>query len=171
MKRMNSREFLSLLASSAIITLLLAAVALPNYITSRERAKIARVRINMYAIQLAAEDFSTMADGLYPGGIRTTVNDLWPSNPNDRCIAGAERLPFPDNALISYIGFCNPFCYFFVSIRNGRIVKGISGCVFYCAYDQNDTIVGEGEAAMYYEIRGRGRRTPLDFLLTNREQE
>jgi hypothetical protein len=127
--------------------------------------------MNMYTIQLAAEDFSTMADGLYPGGIRTTINDLWPSIPNDRCISGGERPPFPDNALIYCIAFYNPFSYFFVAIRNGRIVKGVPGCVFYCAYDQNNAIVGEGEPAVHYEVRGIGRRVPLGLLLNNREQE
>ncbi len=151
------------------IVLALVVIAIPNYITSRDRAKIAEVKSNMHTIQLAAEDFSTMAEGCYPGGIKTTVHDLWPAYQNFYRIAGAEKPPFPDSALISQLRFQNPFCYYFSAVKNGRIAVRVKGCVYYCAYDQNGNIVGEGEAAVIYEIRGVGRGIPLTFMLSNRE--
>lgn len=153
------------------MVMILIAVAIPNYITSRDRAKIAEVKSNMHRIQLAAEDFATMAEGWYPGGIRTTVHDLFPSIPVYYCIAGAESPPFPENALINQLGFHNPFCYYFSAIRNGRIADRVKGCVYYCAYDIDGNLVGEGEAAVTYEIRGVGRGVPLDLILSNRAQE
>ncbi|TES94398.1 MAG: hypothetical protein E3J87_00430 [Candidatus Cloacimonadota bacterium] len=152
------------------IVLALVVIAIPNYITSRDRAKIAEVKSNMHTIQLAAEDFSTMAEGCYPGGIKTTIHQVWPPLLLDYCIAGAERPPFPSNALISKLEFQNPFCYYFPAIKNGRIASREKGCVYYCAYDQNGNVVGEGEAAVIYEIRGVGRGIPLTFMLSNREE-
>lgn len=168
---MNGKRFLGLLVCLGVLMPLFATVTFPHYFTSRERARIARTKMNMHRIQLAAEDFSTMAEGWYPGGIRTTVHDIVPYNPNEYCIAGREKPPFPDNALIPCIAFHNPFSYFFEAVTNGRITRGVPGCVFYCAYDQNNVLIGEGEPGLYYEIRGMGRRMPLEFFLTNREQE
>jgi len=154
---------------SSFIILALVVVAIPNYITSRDRAKIAEAKSNMHTIQLAAEDFSTMAEGYYPGGIRTTVHQIVPYSPNQLCIAGAERPPFPSNALIHQLVFQNPFCFYFPAVKNGRIEVSIKGCVYYCAYDTNGDIVGEGEAAVRYEIRGVGRGVPFTFMLSTGE--
>jgi len=149
--------------------MIMTAIAIPNYITSRDRTRIAEVISNMHTIQLAAEDFSTMAEGYYPGGIKTTVHQVVPYSPNKSCIAGAEKPPFPSNALISPLGFQNPFSYCFPAIKNGRIVVRVKGCVYYSAYDQNGNIVGEGEAAFRYEIRGVGRGIPIIFTLSSGE--
>jgi len=153
---------------SSFIILAFVVVAIPNYITSRDRAKITEVKSNMHTIQLAAENFSTMAEGYYPGGVRTTVHQIVPYSPNQLCIAGAERPPFPSNALISKLGFQNPLCYYFSAVKNGRIAVRVKGCVYYCAYDQNGNLVGEGEAGFSYEIRGVGkRRIPMRFMLSS----
>lgn len=152
------------------ILIILSVVAIPNYITSRDRAKIGEVKSNMHRIQLAAEDFATMAEGWYPGGIRTTIHDLLPGYNIYYCIAGAESPPFPENALISQLRFHNPFCYYFSAVRNGKIPDGANGCVYYCAYDSNGNLVGEGDAAVTYEIRGVGRGVPIGLMLSNREQ-
>jgi type II secretory pathway pseudopilin PulG len=66
---MNGRRFLSLLVCSTIIVLLLAAVVFPQYLTSRERAKIAELKWNMYTIQLAIDTKT----GFY----RTTRERSW----------------------------------------------------------------------------------------------
>ena len=152
---------------SILIVLILGTIAIPNYITSRDRAKITEVKFNMHSIQLAAEDFSTMADGMYPGGIKTTVHQLVPSSLNQSCIAGAVRPPFPSNALVNKLEFQNPFSYYFPAVQNGRIAVRAKGCVYYCAYDLSGNLVGEGEAAVVYEVRGVGRTIPLRLILSN----
>ncbi|TET44301.1 hypothetical protein E3J62_10850 [candidate division TA06 bacterium] len=43
---------------------------------SRTRAKEASLKSNMHTVQLAVEDFSTMAEGLYPATINATVAEV-----------------------------------------------------------------------------------------------
>ncbi|MBA7595817.1 hypothetical protein ES703_02782 [subsurface metagenome] len=55
-----------------VIIGILAAIAIPNFMSMRQRAKEASVKANMHTLQLAAEDFSTQAEGSYPeAGIMT----------------------------------------------------------------------------------------------------
>lgn len=49
-----------------VIIGILAAIAIPNFMSMRQRAKEASVKANMHTLQLAAEDFSTQAEGSYP---------------------------------------------------------------------------------------------------------
>ncbi|OQX54452.1 MAG: hypothetical protein B5M53_05870 [Candidatus Cloacimonas sp. 4484_209] len=49
-----------------VIIGILAAIAIPNFMSMRQRAKEAAVKSNMHTLQLAAEDFSTQAEGSYP---------------------------------------------------------------------------------------------------------
>ncbi len=49
-----------------VIIGILAAIAIPNFMSMRQRAKEASVKANMHTLQLAGEDFSTMAEGSYP---------------------------------------------------------------------------------------------------------
>ena len=156
---------LDLLVATTMAGILVIA-GLPKFLSGRDRAKITEVQANMHTIQLAAENFATMAEGFYPGGIRTTVEEVCPFPVNNkRCIAGANVRPFPPNALIPLIGFKNPFNPSDPAIANGFVAKLPSGCVYYCAYDQAGNRIGEGEAGWRYEIRGMGRYTPLVFLL------
>jgi len=49
-----------------VIIGILAAIAIPNFISLRHRAGDAVVKTNMHQLQLATEDFSVMNDGVYP---------------------------------------------------------------------------------------------------------
>lgn len=49
-----------------VIIGILAAIAIPNFMSMRQRAKEASVKANMHTLQLAGEDFSTQAEGSYP---------------------------------------------------------------------------------------------------------
>lgn len=49
-----------------VIIGVLAAIAIPNFISLRKRASDAVVKTNMHQLQLATEDFSVMNDGNYP---------------------------------------------------------------------------------------------------------
>ncbi len=67
-----------------VIIGILAAIAIPNFISMQDRAKEASVKSNMHTVQLAFEDFAVLSDGVYPdeeesqtpGG--KTVRDLCP---------------------------------------------------------------------------------------------
>jgi prepilin-type N-terminal cleavage/methylation domain-containing protein len=75
-----------------VIIGILAAIAIPNFISMQDRARESSVKANMHTAQLAMEDFAVQSDGVYataeadatPGG--DTVqdlcpNDLYPDNP------------------------------------------------------------------------------------------
>ena len=45
---------------------ILAAIAIPNYVGIRNRARVSSVKSNMHTVQVATEDFSSRNDGIYP---------------------------------------------------------------------------------------------------------
>ncbi len=67
-----------------VIIGILAAIAIPNFVSMVARSREASVKGNLYNIQLAFEDFSIQTDGIYPvlatsttpGG--DTLEDLMP---------------------------------------------------------------------------------------------
>lgn len=69
-----------------VIIGILAAIAIPNFISMQDRAKEASVKSNMHTFQLAFEDFAVQCDGVYPDdGASTTpggdtVQDLCPGS-------------------------------------------------------------------------------------------
>ena len=70
-----------------VIIGVLAAIAIPNFISMQSRAKEASVRSNAHTVQLAAEDFSVQNNGVYATDKATpalpsgqTLADLIPSN-------------------------------------------------------------------------------------------
>jgi Tfp pilus assembly protein PilE len=58
-----------------VIVGLLAAIAIPNFISLRHRAGDAVVKTNMHQLQLATEDFSVMNDGNYPTSVTDALSD------------------------------------------------------------------------------------------------
>ena len=69
-----------------VIIGILAAIAIPNFISMQDRAKEASVKANMHTLQLAFEDFAVQTDGVYPDGAASTtpsgdtIRDLCPQN-------------------------------------------------------------------------------------------
>jgi prepilin-type N-terminal cleavage/methylation domain-containing protein len=61
-----------------VIIGILAAIAIPNYISMTARAKEGSTKANMHTVQLAAEDFSVQNDGKY-AATATQVLNLIPS--------------------------------------------------------------------------------------------
>ena len=69
-----------------VIIGILAAIAIPNFISMQDRAREGSVKANMHTVQLAMEDFAVQSDGVYataeadatPGG--DTVQDLCPND-------------------------------------------------------------------------------------------
>ena len=72
-----------------VIIGILAAIAIPNYMSMQNRAKEGSTKSNMHTVQLAAEDYSVQNDGRY-AATATEVLNLIPSygggivNPFDR---------------------------------------------------------------------------------------
>ncbi len=80
-----------------VIIGILAAIAIPNFLSMQSRAKEAGVKGNMHTIQLAFEDFNVLSDGVYPTTLASTtpggddITDLLPGGafPNNPFTAAA----------------------------------------------------------------------------------
>jgi prepilin-type N-terminal cleavage/methylation domain-containing protein len=83
---------------------LLAAIAIPNYVSMQSRAREAGVKSNAHTLQLASEDFAAQNAGIYATDFSSTlpsgevVLDLLPvplENPFDPATSAAQDTP-PD---------------------------------------------------------------------------
>lgn len=117
MKRITQRGF-TLIELLVVITIIgiLAAIALPNYIKAKDKAKEAEVKANCHTIQIALERYATDHSGVYPnyiiggdtrgwderGGCRAlTAPDDEPTRPpRDPLLHFAYVYSYPDNAFI-----------------------------------------------------------------------
>lgn len=68
-----------------VIIGILAAIAIPNFISMQDRAKEAKVKGAAHTVQLAAEDYSVRNDGLYSDA----AGDLTPLLPGAALLANA----------------------------------------------------------------------------------
>lgn len=75
-----------------VIIGILAAIAIPNFISMQKRAKEASVKNNMHTIQLAIEDFATLSEGYYPVSLAQTVAQASGVGTNATAVAGADPL-------------------------------------------------------------------------------
>jgi len=58
-----------------VIIGILAAIAIPNFISMQNRAKEGTVKSNMHTVQMSIEDFSLLNDSQYPTSSAATVPD------------------------------------------------------------------------------------------------
>ena len=150
-----------------VIIGILAAIATPNFMSMRDRAKEASLRSNMHTLQLAAEDFSTMAEGAYPEDCVTTVSEVLsdlmfaPPLYAVQSIAGAAAgiSPSGTNVLLP-LGFKNPFLPTDNSWESNA-PGTISGCTYYESLPTSATVAAQG-----YSIRGYGKDALLVLILT-----
>lgn len=57
-----------------VIIGILAAIAIPNYVSMQDRAREGSVKGNAHACQLYGEDESVKADGVYPNAVAAVLN-------------------------------------------------------------------------------------------------
>ena len=70
-----------------VIIGVLAAIAIPNFISMQDRAKEGSVKSNMHTVQLAIEDYAVQNDGTYPVAANNAAvmancpGGVYPKNP------------------------------------------------------------------------------------------
>ncbi len=179
---MNNEGF-TLIELMIVIVIIgvLAAIAIPNYMSMRQRAREASVKSNMHTLHLAIADFSTMVEGQFPDHPTTRVMDviaqMGGGSTNDQRIAdncpgtavtvnmGTGTALLPGNNV-----YKNPFLLNAHSLdinpdqnnppAHAPIAPGISGqgTVYYTPVDIN------GFTARGFKIFGDGTRGILDMI-------
>jgi prepilin-type N-terminal cleavage/methylation domain-containing protein len=168
-----------------VIIGILAAIAIPNFISMQRRAKEASVKNNMHTLQLAAEDFSTLSEGVYAADCGQTVNQATLGVVNlPQSIAGAvagQQVIQPNNLLPATFrnpvvaannAFDSPAVNFANPNSNWAWAVGNAGGVGYTAYDATQPVpvaVAPGTSpstAVLYQVVGQGVSNALSLVLS-----
>ena len=146
-----------------VIIGILAAIAIPNFMSMRNRAKEASTKSNMHTLQLTAEDFSTLADGYYPEFLATTVEDACgaPCLGNTKQIADPFKPNYTPESLLGD-NFKNPFVGTVAALTNDDPIPATPGIVAYKSF-----AIVVSPAAQGYSIRGFGADDAITLLLTS----
>jgi len=161
-----------------VIIGILAAIAIPNFISMQKRAKEASTKNNMHTSQLAAEDFSTITEGLYAGDFAMTVGavrtavygPLDPLAGDLRSIGGvAIGNPTPPNILLPTT-MHNPIVGANNCFQQPKILAhapATVGYIGYEAYDVTSAVTLVPGDAVAYEIDGDGVDDILPLVLSS----
>jgi type II secretory pathway pseudopilin PulG len=148
-----------------VIIGILAAIAIPNYVSLTARAKEASVKQNMHTMQVAIEDFKVINGYLYPVNFSETIIDVNPyyvgaqqnlSISSGNYISTGEPPSFGPNTILSG-NVKNPFAPGNYSVYDAfnNLQTGI------VCYVYNNTSGG-------YQIIGMGLKGPLDPVIEQR---
>jgi prepilin-type N-terminal cleavage/methylation domain-containing protein len=158
-----------------VIIGILAAIAIPNFISMQKRAKEASVKNNMHTLQLAAEDFSTLTEGIYATDASTQVGVITGNAGDLRSIAGAAvwdwNPPAPPADILLPQSFKNPVASAndegrspLLATYGGAIDAGV---VFYQSFDAANAPAPAVGEAVRYEIGGNGVDDVMTLKLTS----
>jgi prepilin-type N-terminal cleavage/methylation domain-containing protein len=142
--RRNSAGFTLIeLMIVVIIVGILSAMAIPNYMSMRDRAMEGATKSNMHYFQLAAEDYCAANSGMYPASADSVAARL----PRG---GGSFRNPFDQST-----GPANAF----EDRATWAVPLGTSGKAGIVAYGDS--------AGMRYQIAGHGKLADLPILLSS----
>ncbi len=130
-----------------VIIGILAAIAIPNFISMQSRAKEGSTKANMHVVQLAAEDYSIQNDGTYATAA-SSVLALLPT------YGGGIKNPF-DKSTGSTNAWVDQNTWT-IPLATGSTKPGV------IAYGDS--------AAAQYQVAGRGQNSDLPLVLTSGRQ-
>lgn len=154
---------------------ILAAIAIPNFMSMRQRAKEACVKANMHTLQLAAEDFGSLADGCYPENPTNTVGDVlnaigligagqiasYPQRIADQCPGTMNTVSTTVNALIpGDNNYANAFSPQSNSL-DGLAAVPVPGPAA-PAHVENPAANASGEGTVYWAPMGTAATTAME---------
>jgi len=126
-----------------VIIGILAAIAIPNFISMQNRAKEGSTKTNMHTFQLAAEDYSVQNNGTYANSANAVASAL------------------PKGG----VDFKNPFD---ATVGNGNAYEYQGTWAVPLTTSGKPGIIAYGDSAQYcYQISGHGKTSELTIVLSN----
>jgi len=157
-----------------VIIGILAAIAIPNFISMQKRAKEASVKSNMHTLQLAAEDFSTLTEGIYAYHCGVEVGTITLNVNDQRSIAGDANW----GALVGVADILLPTSFKNPVLSAAGAPAGFSpavaaydpanaGASYYASLDVTGAQAANQDAVVSYSISGNGVDAELALVLTS----
>ncbi|MGB3340789.1 MAG: prepilin-type N-terminal cleavage/methylation domain-containing protein [bacterium] len=157
-----------------VIIGILAAIAIPNFISMQKRAKEASVKSNMHTLQLAAEDFSTLTEGIYAFDCGVQVGAITLDALDLRSIAGAANW----FALVGAVDILLPTSFKNPVLSAAAAPAGYSpaaavfnaadaGAVYYASLDVGGVQAPDQNSVVSYSITGNGVDAVLALELSS----